>query len=169
MYDENKSVVIESEEKKLERFLETYRKLAKKCKDKNRMILNHVCIRVESLDETEKLLAESFGITDFLRPGGKLFKGEKELSVVWINDEFYLELMQPEEPQTLGYDTGAQPIGHLSEVGFFVPEMEKALTHLGSLGWRVTTAIEDHGARMCKIEQQEKPSGFPVELIDVDL
>jgi hypothetical protein len=47
--------------------------------------------------------------------------------------------------------------------------MEDALSHLGSLGWHVTTAIEDHGARMCKIEQRDRPSGFPVELIDVEL
>ena len=159
----------ESQESKFERFIGTYRKLAQKCKDENRMLLNHVCIRVEDLDATEQLLAESFGINDFLRPGGKLFKGEKELSVTWINDEFYLELTQPKDPQTLGYDSGSQPIGHLSEVGFFVPKMEDALSHLGSLGWHVTTSIEDHGARMCKIEQRERPSGFPVELIDVEL
>ncbi len=30
--------------------------------------------------------------------------------------------------QTIGYDTGVgQPIGHLSEIGFFVPDMEKAM------------------------------------------
>lgn len=168
MADNNQQNKSESQEEKFERFISTYRKLAQKCKDEDRMILNHVCIRVEDLDSTEKLLAKSFGITDFLRPGGKLFKGEKELSVTWINDEFYLELMQPKELQTLGYDSGSQPIGHLSEVGFFVPRMEDALSHLGSLGWYVTTAIEDHGARMCKIEQRE-PSGFPVELIDVEL
>jgi hypothetical protein len=97
----------ESQEEKFERFIGTYRKLAQKCKHEKRMLLNHVCIRVEDLDATEKLLAESFGIDDFLRPGGKLFKGKKELSVTWINDEFYLELMQPKEPQTLGYDSGA--------------------------------------------------------------
>ena len=98
------------------------------------MLLNHVCIRVEDLDATEQLLAESFGINDFLRPGGKLFKGEKELSVTWINDEFYLELMQPKEPQTLGYDSGSQPIGHLSEVGFFCSQNGRCIVTFGVTG-----------------------------------
>lgn len=152
-------------------FMATYRALAEKCQREQRMLMNHVCIRVENIDRAEDFLEKSFGLSGFLRPGGELFAGEKELSVLWINDEFYLELMQPKEPQTVGYESGSgdsQPIGHLSEMGFFVPDMDEALEHLGSLGWRVTTAIEDHGARMCKIDTPD-PSGFPVELIDVDL
>ena len=42
----------ESQQSKFERFIGTYRKLAQKCKDENRMLLNHVCIRVEDLDAT---------------------------------------------------------------------------------------------------------------------
>jgi hypothetical protein len=153
----------------MEEFLVRYMNLAKKSKRENRMILNHVCIRVEDIDAAEKLMSESFGITGFIRPGGELFEGEKELSVAWINDEFYLELSQPEKPQELGYDTGCgQSIGHLSEIGFFVPDMDRELARLGKLGWKVTNAIEDLGARMCKIDTPA-PSGFPVELIDVDV
>jgi catechol 2,3-dioxygenase-like lactoylglutathione lyase family enzyme len=156
---------------RMDAFMARYVTLAKKCKREQRMLLNHVCLRVEDIDQTEALLEKSFGLSGFLRPGGELFDGEKELSVLWINDEFYLELMQPQDAQKLGYDSGSsnsQPIGHLSEVGFFVPDMNQALDHLGSLGWQVTTAIEDHGARMCKIDTPD-PSGFPVELIDVDV
>ncbi|MCP3869106.1 MAG: VOC family protein [Gammaproteobacteria bacterium] len=152
-------------------FMAKYLALAKKCKREQRMLMNHVCVRVENIDRAEAFLEQSFSLRGFLRPGGELFSGERELSVLWINEDFYLELMQPREPQKLGYDTGSsgsQPIGHLSEVGFFVPDMDKALDHLGTLGWRVTTAIEDHGARMCKIDTPE-PSGFPVELIDVEI
>jgi len=152
-------------------FMAKYVALAKKCKREQRMLMNHVCVRDEDIDKTEKFLEQSFGLSGFLRPGGELFAGEKELSVLWINDEFYLELMQPQDPQKVGYDTGSensQAIGHLSEIGFFVPDMDKALDHLGSLGWRVTTSIEDHGARMCKIDTVN-PCGFPVELIDVDV
>ena len=160
-----------SDTQKQDEFFAKYRALAKKCKREQRMLMNHVCIRVEDIDETEKLLEESFGLSSFLRPGGELFDGEKELSVLWVNDEFYLELMQPKTPQTVGYDSGSaqsQAIGHLSEVGFFVPDMDSALSHLGSLGWQVTTAIQDHGARMCKIDTAD-PSGFPVELIALNL
>lgn len=156
---------------KFDAFMATYVALAKKCKREKRMLLNHVCLRVEDIDKTEALLEKSFGLSGFLRPGGDLFSGEKELSVLWINDEFYLELMQPRDPQKIGYDSGSsdsQPIGHLSEVGFFVPDMDQALEHLGPLGWMVTSAIADHGARMCKIDTAE-PSGFPVELIDVNI
>jgi catechol 2,3-dioxygenase-like lactoylglutathione lyase family enzyme len=152
-------------------FMDKYRSLAQRCKRERRMLLNHVCIRVEDIDHTEALLEESFGLKGFLRPGGQLFAGEKELSVVWINDEFYLELMQPESPQSIGYESGSDnspAIGHLSEIGFFVPDMDDALEHLGAKGWQVTSAIEDHGARMCKIDTAD-PSGFPVELIDVDI
>lgn len=157
--------------KKFDDFLSRYRALARKCKREQRMLLNHVCVRVEDIDRAEAFLEQSFGLSGFLRPGGELFQGEKELSVVWINDEFYLELMQPKDPQSLGYESGSsesQPIGHLSEVGFFVPDMDEALAHLGSLGWRVTAEIADHGARMCKIDTPD-PSGFPVELIDVKI
>jgi len=80
-------------------------------------------------------LAESFGISGFVRPGGDLFKGERDLSVVWINDDMCLELMQPDEQQQLGYDTGCgHAIGHLSEIGFFVPDMDRELERLGKLG-----------------------------------
>jgi catechol 2,3-dioxygenase-like lactoylglutathione lyase family enzyme len=160
-----------NESQQMDTFMARYVALARKCKSEQRMLLNHVCVRVEDLDRAEDFLERSFGLSGFLRPGGDLFEGEKELSVLWINEEFYLELMQPRDSQKIGYDTGSsgsQPIGHLSEVGFFVPDMDRALEHLGALGWRVTTAIEDHGARMCKIDTAD-PSGFPVELIDVDV
>lgn len=133
------------------------------------MLMNHLCIRVEDIDPAESLLHESFGISDFLRPGGQLFRGEEDLSVAWINDNMYLELMQPIEQQQLGYDTGCgHPIGHLSEIGFFVPDMDRELTRLKKLGWKVTHSIADHGARMVRIDT-DAPSGFPTELIDVDV
>ncbi len=149
----------------LEEFLTHYREVARKAE--NRMQLNHVCVRVDDIDAAERRFEESFGISGFVRPGGKLFAGEKELSVAWVTDDFYLELMQPLEDQQLGYDTGCgHAIGHLSEVGFFVPDMDEALDHLTSLGWVVTDDIKDHGARMVKIDT-DPPSGLPVELIDV--
>jgi hypothetical protein len=152
----------------MNRFMEHYLALARKCKRENRMLFNHFCIRVEDIDDAERLLSESFGITGFVRPGGELFKGERDLSVAWINDGMYIELMQPTDKQTIGYDTGCgHPIGHLSEIGFFVPDMDRALERLAKLGWKVTDAIEDHGARMVKIDT-DSPSGFPTELIDVD-
>ncbi len=151
------------------KFMDRYVALAEKCKREDRMLFNHFCVRVEDIDAAEKLLADSFGITGFVRPGGKLFKGEHDLSVAWINDDMYLELMQPAEAQTLGYDTGCgHPIGHLSEIGFFVPDMDRELNRLAKLGWKVTDSIEDHGARMVKIDT-DSPSGFPTELIDVDV
>ena len=151
------------------RFMDRYVSLAKKCKRENRTLMNHVCIRVEDIDAAEKLLRESFGIRGFVRPGGELFRGEQDLSVAWINDDMYLELMQPTEKQHLGYDTGCgHPIGHLSEIGFFVPDMDRELARLAKLGWKVTDSIEDHGARMVKIDT-DAPSGFPTELIDVDV
>jgi len=153
----------------VDRFMDHYVSLAKKCKRQNRMLMNHFCIRVENIDAAEKLFEESFGIGGFVRPGGELFKGERNLSVVWINDSMYLELMEPTERQQLGYDTGCgHAIGHLSEIGFFVPDMDRELNRLAQLGWKVTDSIEDHGARMVKIDT-DAPSGFPAELIDVDV
>ena len=150
-------------------FMDQYVSLAKKCKRENRMLMNHFCIRVEDIDAAEKLLNESFGVSGFVRPGGELFKDERDLSVAWINDAMYLELMQPTEKQQLGYDTGCgHAIGHLSEIGFFVPDMGRELARLAKLGWKVTDSIEDHGAHMVKIDT-DAPSGFPTELIDVDV
>ncbi len=153
----------------VQRFMDHYVSLARKCKREDRMLMNHFCIRVEDIDAAERFLTESFGISGFVRPGGDLFRGEHDLSVAWISDDIYLELMQPDEQQQLGYDTGCgHAIGHLSEIGFFVPDMDRELERLAKLGWKVTDSIEDHGARMVKIDT-EAPSGFPTELIDVNV
>ena len=151
----------------VEAFLLHYRDVARRSKIEDRLIFNQVCIRVDDIDAAEKLMAESFGIDGFVRPGGALFEGERDLSVAWISDEVYLELMEPDEPQELGYDTGCGlPIGHLSEIGFFVPDLDRELERLAGLGWGVRDSIEDQGARMVKIDTQP-PSGIPVELVDV--
>ncbi len=141
---------------------------ARKCKRENRMIFNHVCIRVEDLDAAEHLLRDSFGLEGFLSPGGENFDDEKEFRVVWLDEHnIYLEISEFNEEQKIGYDTGTgQPIGHLSEIGFFVPDMDQALTHLAPLGWEVTSRIDTPEARMYKINCEQVP-GIPVELIDI--
>jgi hypothetical protein len=156
-----------SKDKDLDIFMSNYLKLAKKSRSEDRMIFNHVCIRVEQIDEAEKLLCESFGLESFLRPGGETFDDEKEFRVAWLPDNnMYLELSEFDEQQKIGYDTGiGQPIGHLSEIGFFVPDMERSLKELGSKGWTVTSRIEIEGAKMYKVYNQKTP-GIPVELID---
>lgn len=119
-------------------------RLAKKCHEEQQLIMNHVCVRVEDIDQTEKLLTESFGIgaEGFSRVAGTLFKGEAFVSGTWVNDAFYLELMQPLVKQELGYDTGCGPsIGHLSEVGFLTPDMDAELERLSALGWKVTDSL----------------------------
>ena len=156
-----------SDESALDEFMVHYRDIARRSKIEDRMIFNQVCLRVDDIDAAEQLLTDSFGIEGFVRPGGKLFEGEGDLSVAWISDQVYLELMQPEESQSLGYETGCGlPIGHLSEIGFFVPDMDRELSRLADLGWEVRDSIEDHGARMVKIDT-DPPSGIPVELVDV--
>ena len=156
-----------SDDSALEEFMVHYRDVARRSKIEDHMIFNQVCVRVDDIDAAEQLLADSFGIEGFVRPGGKLFEGEGNLSVAWISDQVYLELMQPEEPQMLGYETGCGlSIGHLSEIGFFVPDMDRELARLADLGWEVRDSIEDHGARMVKIDT-DPPSGIPVELVDV--
>ena len=151
----------------LEAFLVHYREVARRSKVEDRLIFNQVCVRVDDIDAAEQLMVESFGLDGFVRPGGKLFEGERDLSVSWISDEVYLELMQPDEPQDPGFDTGCGlPIGHLSEIGFFVPDLDLELARLAKLGWEVRDAIEGHGARMVKIDT-DPPSGIPVELVDV--
>jgi catechol 2,3-dioxygenase-like lactoylglutathione lyase family enzyme len=156
-----------SDEQQLESFMSRYLALAKKSKDENRMIFNHVCIRVEDIDEAEKLLCESFGLDSFLRPGGETFDNEKEFRVAWLNDNnMYMELSEFDGQQAIGYETGVgQPIGHLSEIGFFVPSMDQALEDLDQKGWQVTSKIEIEGARMYKVNHSRTP-GIPVELID---
>lgn len=156
-----------SDKTKLEDFMSRYLALSKKCKAEDRMIFNHVCIRVEDIDAAEELLCSSFGIDAFLRPGGETFDDEKEFRVAWLDDNnMYLEVSEFTEEQKIGYDTGVgQPIGHLSEVGFFVPDMDKALDELGPKGWQVTSSIETEGARMFKINNKNT-AGLPVELID---
>ena len=158
-----------SDKKQFDDFMSKYLALAKKSKSEDRMVFNHLCIRVEDIDAAEKLLCESFGIESFLRPGGKTFDQEKEFRVAWLEDNnMYLEISEFTEKQKIGYDTGVgQPIGHLSEIGFFVPSMDKALDDLGQKGWKVTSSIEIEGARMFKINN-EQTAGIPVELIDFE-
>jgi catechol 2,3-dioxygenase-like lactoylglutathione lyase family enzyme len=145
-----------------------YLALAQKAKAERRFIFNHLCIRVESLDDATKLLSDSFGLAPFQSPGGETFEGEREYRVSWLSGhDAYLELSEFDTPQQIGYDTGAgQPIGHLSEIGFFVPSMDEALDHLEPHGWYVTSRIDTSKARMYKISNARVP-GIPVELIDV--
>ena len=153
----------------MEDLLFKYRSLGAKAKTQGKMVLNHICLRVENLDEAVELLQTSFGLPEFLSPGGDTFEQEKEYRVAWLDDhDLYLELSEYECPQAIGYDTGVgQPIGHLSEVGFFVPNMESALSHLKPMGWRVESSIQTSGARMLKLYNETVP-GIPVELIDLE-
>ncbi|MCX2972072.1 hypothetical protein EYC87_00545 [Halieaceae bacterium IMCC8485] len=159
-----------SEDAGMSALMTKYLAQARRSKREDRMIFNHICIRVEDMDVTEKLLSDSFGLEGFLRPGGETFSEEKEFRVLWLDEHnMYLELSQFEKDQAIGYDTGVgQPIGHLSEIGFFVPDMDKALAHLKPLGWQVTSTIDTEDARMYKIDTAN-PSGIPVELIDIQL
>jgi len=133
--------------------------------------MNHVCIRVDDIGRTERLLKESFGIgaEGFTRVEGNLFKGEAFVSGTWVNDNFYLELMEPLEKQTIGYDTGCgAPIGHLSEVGFLTPNMDAELERLSKLGWRVTDTLSSEYSREVKMDMN--PSiGFPIELMEITI
>jgi len=146
-------------------------RLVRKCHREKKLIMNHVCIRVEDIGRTEKLLAESFGIgaEGFTRVEGNLFKGEALVSGTWVNDNFYLELMEPLEKQTIGYDTGSgAPIGHLSEVGFLTPNMDAELERLSKLGWRVTDTLSSEYSREVKMDM-EPSIGFPIELMEIKL
>ena len=146
-------------------------RLARKCRDENRLIMNHVCIRVGDIDRTEKLLAQSFGIgaDGFTRVEGALFKGEAAVSGAWVSDEFYLELMEPVEKQQLGYDTGCgAPIGHLSEIGFLTPNMDADLERLSKIGWRVMDSLSSDVSREVKMDM-EPSIGFPIELMEIKI
>ncbi|PYB72385.1 VOC family protein [Rhizobium wuzhouense] len=156
---------------KEEAFNSRMMRLVEKCHRENRLIMNHVCIRVDDIDRTEKVLTESFGIgaEGFVRVQGSLFKGEAAVSGTWVNDEFYLELMQPLEKQTLGYETGCgAPIGHLSEVGFLTPNMDAELERLSKLGWQITDKLSsDHST---EVKMDMNPSiGFPIELMEIKI
>lgn len=154
--------------KELEALFSNYLALARKAKDERRFVFNHLCIRVESLDDAAQLLSRSFGLATFLSPGGDTFEGEREYRVSWLSGhDAYMELSEFESAQRIGYDTGVgQPIGHLSEVGFFVPSMEEALAHLTPLGWYVTSQIDVPNAKMYKTFN-DQVKGLPVELIDI--
>lgn len=148
--------------------LRDYLLLAQKAKTECRFIFNHLCIRVESLDDAAQLLSDSFNLAPFESPGGETFESEREYRVSWLDGhDAYLELSEFDTQQQIGYDTGVgQPIGHLSEIGFFVPSMDEALSHLQPLGWYVTSRIDTTKARMYKISNARVP-GIPVELIDI--
>ena len=154
----------------LAEFLRKYKRLAQKTRDEQRLVMNHLCIRVPELDKAERLFAESFGIDNFIRLDAapeNMFPGEKALSVAWVADGFYLELMEPQEKVSPDYNIGeGLPVGYLSEIGFFTPDMDAELLRLAQLGWEVTGECTDVGARMVKIDQNP-PSGIPVELIQV--
>ena len=152
----------------LDELLSDYLALARKAKDERRFVFNHLCIRVESLDDAADLLSHSFCLNPFLSPGGDTFDGEREYRVSWLSGhQAYLELSEFESKQGIGYDTGVgQPIGHLSEIGFFVPSMDEALAHLMPLGWQITSQIDTPNAKMYKI-YNDRVKGLPVELIDI--
>jgi hypothetical protein len=159
------------DEGKEDSFESRMKRLVKKCHEEKRLIMNHVCIRVEDINRTERLLVESFGIgkEGFTRVEGALFKGEAAVSGTWVSDDFYLELMEPLEKQDLGYDTGCgAPIGHLSEIGFLTPDMDADLERLSNLGWRVTDSLSSDHSREVKMDM-EPSIGFPIELMEIKI
>jgi len=157
-----------SNNEKHDEFYSRLAELAKKSKHENRMIMNHICIRVEDMEKAQKLFAESFGIGDFVAEAGTLYKGENAVSGAWINDEFYIELMEPTEKQKIGYDTGcAVPIGHLSEIGFLTPDMDAELARLSKLGWKVTESMSSPESREAKLDM-DPPAGIPIELMELN-
>lgn len=151
-------------------FIEKRKKRAMEALSGKRLVLNHVCIRVPNMEKTAKLLIESFGINEFteLEIGpGTSFPGEKRLSGTWVADGLYLELMEPIETPNLDFDTGeGLPIGYLSEIGFFTPDLDAELERLEKMGWKVNGRCQTDSARMAKIDT-DPPSGVPVELIEV--
>lgn len=159
-----------SEKDKLDDFMSQYLALAAKSKAENKMIFNHVCVRVENIERAQTLLSESFGLDAFLQPGGDTFDQEKSFSVCWLKENnMYLELSEFEQAQTIGYDTGVgQPIGHLSELGFFVPDMSLAIEGLKPKGWCITSEVNTEQAKMYKLNHTEQP-GLPIELIDYSI
>ena len=58
-----------SEKDKLDDFMSQYLTLATKSKAENKMIFNHVCVRLENIERAQTLLSESFGLDGFLHPG----------------------------------------------------------------------------------------------------
>ena len=153
---------------RLESVLSQYRELSRRAKLENRFIFNHVCIRTEQIGEAADLLEKSFELPTFLSPGGQTFEEERTYHISWLEEQaVYLELSEFNRSPTIGYNTGVgQPIGHLSEIGFFVPSMGAALEHLSPLGWSETSRIETTSAIMVKIYNSKVP-GLPVELIDI--
>jgi len=75
--------------------------------------------------------------------------------------------MEPIETPNLTFDTGeGLPIGYLSEIGFFKPNLDSELSRLEKVSWKVNGRCETEAARMAKIDT-DPPSGLPVELIEV--
>ena len=75
-----------SEQQGMDDMMSKYLAQARKSKRENRMIFNHICVRVEDIDVAERLLSESFGIEGFLKPGGETFDEEKEFRVAWLDE-----------------------------------------------------------------------------------
>ena len=154
----------------LDQFIEKRKIHAMKAISDQRLVLNHICIRVPNMEKTAKLLVESFGInqfTEFEIGPDTSFPGEKRLSGTWVADGLLLELMEPIETPNLNFDTGeGLPIGYLSEIGFFTPDLDAELARLEKMSWKVNGRCETEVARMAKIDT-DPPSGVPVELIEV--
>jgi len=154
----------------LDAFIQRRIALARKALSDQTLIMNHICIRVPNMEQTVNLLNESFGINEFVTlevEPGRVYPGEKKLSRTWIAEGIAIELMEPVETPRLDFSTGeGLPIGYLSEIGFFTPDLDMELKRLQELGWRVYGRCESPQARMVKIDTVP-PSGIPVELIQV--
>ena len=80
--------------------LRDYLLLAQKAKTERRFIFNHLCIRVESLDDATQMLSDSFNLAPFESPGGETFEGEREYRVSWLEGMMLISNSQSSTPNS---------------------------------------------------------------------
>lgn len=148
--------------------MRTMKSVAEESLRSERPRLTHVSIRVRDLEAAETLVTGVFGLEKMTRcpADSTSFPGEKRISFAWLGDVRF-ELIEQESPPTIGFDAGiGLPIGHLSEIGYFVRDLDAELVRLRELGWVVQYPIASRGQRNAKVDT-DPPSGIPIELIEL--
>jgi predicted enzyme related to lactoylglutathione lyase len=128
--------------------------------------VNHIALRVNDMQQASKLLSEAFGASSIVMLPEEYDRmpGEKDVGSLWLGD-LYVELIETEESIDHTGDSDL-PMGVLSEIGFFVEDMDHEIERIEKAGMKVLFRGEEDGHAFAHLDT-EPSLGVPIELLQV--
>lgn len=126
--------------------------------------VNHIALFVPDLDLAEEHVRQVFNIKSMRLPEDDPQFNDQKYSVFWQGD-CYWELIEPKEPLDRTRLATFPPMGYLSEVGYFVPDLPREIERLTAQGWIIQSQSSDDDWREAHM-RPDPPTGLIIELIE---